>query len=810
MIYRAQGETPMRIVPRRPRLNDAGLRPVLGFLALLGALTVTPGDATAAAITSTWTDGNGNWSLPANWDNGVPNNGGGDTFTAVINNGSTVTLDITAGITSLFIDFFAPPTSTLILGSGQTLVVSGDVVNANVIAANTPGGSGLQVSGVIFNGGSLRASGGGSLVLLGAANVSNSFGKIEALSGSIVSLQNGGVVGGTLTTSGTGAIEAPNGTSLQDLTNAAYFRLNGGTTLLAGTVTNTGTFAADQPGGGALQWSGAAVLANQGTLLASGGGRLTLLGGTLNNTAGTIQALDASVVDLQSAQIAGGTLTTAGTGVIEANDVGLQDLTNAGFYRLKNTNVLAGTVTNTGTFAVDQPGFGALQWGGSATLANKGTLLASGGGQLNLLGGTLDNTGGTIQAFDGSIVDFFSGTIKGGTLTTAGTGVIEASVVGLQDLTNAGFFRLTSTSLVSGTVTNTGSFVADQPGFGALQLIPGATLANNGTLRASGGSTLFLIGTGTVTNTGTFQVDAGSRLGCFLPASECPTLSNFDAATGTLSGGTYRVTGTFNFVGANIVTNAATIVLDTPGSAVTDESNLDAFRNFAANTGSFTLQGGRSLTAPGNFTNSGAMQIASGSSFAAGGATYMQTAGTTNVNGELSAGSLVDIRGGALSGDGVIGGDLNNAGIVSPGNSPGTGTLLVSGNYTQTAGGVLEIEIGGLIAGDQYDVLRIFGNASLDGTLDVALIDGFDPTAGDFFDILVTGFFGPGSVTGTFAAVELPPTSTGTWAVEYLADRVRLEFEVPGSEVPEPPAILVMLAGPGALAILRRSRRRPA
>jgi hypothetical protein len=697
---RSKGEQ-MKRSPRRLRLNYAGLRPVLGFVALLGALALTQGNATAAAITSTWTDGDGSWSNPANWDNGVPNNDAVNTFTAVIDNGATVTLDITAGMTSLF--NAEPTASTLVLGSGNTLVVSDTVVNDSVIAVNGPGGAGLQVSGTFINEASLRASGGGTLNLLGTASISNSSsGVIQALTGSVVSLQNGGVVGGTLTTAGTGVIEASTGTSLQDLTNSGYFRLNGSTTLLAGTVTNTGTFAVDQPGSGALQWSG------------------------------------------------------------------------------------------------------------TTTLANTGTLLASGGGQFNLLGGTVDNTGGTIKALNGSVIDLQSGTIIGGTLTTAGTGVIEASIaVGLQDVTNAGFFRLGSTSLVSGTVTNTGTFAADQPGFGALQLVGGgATLINQGTLLATGGATLFTIGTGTVTNTGAFQVDANSMLGCFLPVSECPTLSNFNAATGTLTGGTYRVTGTLNFVGANIVTNAATIVFDTSGSKVTDESNLDAFRNFAANTGSFTLQGGRNLATPGSFTNSGAMTIASGSTFGAVGPTYVQTAGTTDVNGVLSAGSLVDIRGGTLSGTGFVGPNVKNGGTVAPGNSPMTGVLFVGGVYTQISGGTLDIEIGGLTAGTDYDVLRVFGNAVLAGALDIDLINGFDPTTDAFFDILLTGLFLPGSVSGTFATLDLPTSSIGTWNVEYLSDRVRIDFAVGGTgTVPEPSTIALMIAALGILAIIQRQRR---
>jgi hypothetical protein len=316
-------------------------------------------------------------------------------------------------------------------------------------------------------------------------------------------------------------------------------------------------------------------------------------------------------------------------------------------------------------------------------------------------------------------------------------------------------------------------------------------------LLASGGGTLLLQGPGAVENTGTFQVDTGSTLELSRVG-----FSNFNAGTGTLTGGTYRVTGTLSFDGANIVTNAATIVLDTPGSRITDEVSQDGLRNFTANTGSFTVQGGRSLSTTGDFTNSGTMNVAGGSAFNVGGSTYVQSAGTTNVNGSLSAGSLVDIRGGTLSGNGLVGPNVKNGGIVVPGESSVAGTLFIGGDYTQTTGGTLDIDIGGLTAGTDYDVLRVFGNAVLAGTLDVDLINGFNPMGGAFFDILVTGFFGPGSVSGTFGTLDLPVSPFGTWRIEYLSDRVRIDF------VPEPPSILLMVVALGILAVVQRHRGR--
>ncbi len=280
--------------------------------------------------------------------------------------------------------------------------------------------------------------------------------------------------------------------------------------------------------------------------------------------------------------------------------------------------------------------------------------------------------------------------------------------------------------------------------------------------------------------------------------------SNFNLATGTLTGGTYRVSGTFKFDNANIVNNAANIILNGFSFAgnVVDQNNQDAFRNFASNFGTLTLQT-KDLSRPGNFTNSGTMNISLGSSFNTQGGNYTQTAGATNVDGSLfAAGGSVNIQGGKLTGTGTIFSNVQNTGgTVGPGNSPGV--LLIAGNYTQGAGGILDIELGGLIAGTQYDQLAVAANALLAGELDVELINGFNPTADASFDILLAGLFG--TVSGTFDTLHFPTLPTGTWDIQYFPDLVRVTFDFDETQrVPWPSAGLLIVLGLVILAIVRR------
>ena len=113
-------------------------------------------------------------------------------------------------------------------------------------------------------------------------------------------------------------------------------------------------------------------------------------------------------------------------------------------------------------------------------------------------------------------------------------------------------------------------------------------------------------------------------------------------------------------------------------------------------------------------------------------------------NGLVSASDLSIGSFGRLTGDGTIVANVTSDGTIAPGNSPGT--LHIDGNYTQAAAGKLEIE---LASAASFDRLDISGAAALNGSLDVALYNGFQPHTGDFF----ADIYSAGSVTGAFGSV---------------------------------------------------------
>jgi autotransporter-associated beta strand protein len=119
--------------------------------------------------------------------------------------------------------------------------------------------------------------------------------------------------------------------------------------------------------------------------------------------------------------------------------------------------------------------------------------------------------------------------------------------------------------------------------------------------------------------------------------------------------------------------------------------------------------------------------------------------GLLSVSGSTGLGSTTVEVGGELNGTGEVLGDLVVRGMVSPGTS--IGSLSVLGDFFQEDAGVLNIEIQGTAIG-AYDTLNIAGAATLAGELNIALAGGFVPMVGDFYSIL-----GAASVTNSLELV---------------------------------------------------------
>jgi hypothetical protein len=225
------------------------------------------------------------------------------------------------------------------------------------------------------------------------------------------------------------------------------------------------------------------------------------------------------------------------------------------------------------------------------------------------------------------------------------------------------------------------------------------------------------------------------------------------------------------------VTGAAVHTLNGPTISLT---NLDL------SGGSLNLQAGTVNVADTITVGGGTTLASQGATINAPGATLDLSGTFQSGAGSVTVGSMNVLAGGLLKGTGTLNGDVNNsAGTVSPGLSPGI--LTINGNYVQGASGTLNMEIGGTIPGASgHDQLVVTGTATLGGTLNAGLINGFVPAATDSFTLLKAN-----SVTGTFDTTNLP---AGTFlAPSYLVSSFVLS--APPSAVttlpPVPPVVEV-------------------
>ncbi|MCP4248916.1 MAG: hypothetical protein GY778_17885, partial [bacterium] len=305
------------------------------------------------------------------------------------------------------------------------------------------------------------------------------------------------------------------------------------------------------------------------------------------------------------------------------------------------------------------------------------------------LAGTYEPTGPTISTkVNGSAVANFTGPIPGsvgdltinnestanfsppgGTLTASTyTQTVHSTLTGSGDLTITG-----QVSWNQGTMAGTGKTLAT----GDIQLWGGALQRN----LKSAGTTTWHSGSITIdspavwTNTGVFDAQASGSAN----------------ATMGGSGGTFDNQGTFQ--------------KSTPGTTKVEVP----FNN--TNTGTVDVQTNGLL----HFKVS---------------APYTQTGGVTSLNGgDIRTDHLtgLNLLGGYLLGDGLITGNVTNAGgavAVSAGFTP-PGTMSIDGNYWQGATGLLRVRV--LATG--VDLISISGSAALDGAL-LINTGGFVPSLG--------------------------------------------------------------------------------
>ena len=596
-------------------------------------------------------------------------NSGGNNTDLIMSGNRTVTLTgtgtVTMGNGSENNRIYSQSNGTLVnkqtiqgvgqIGVGQTTITNNGTINANVAGVLTinPGAGGVT------NTGTLEATNGSTLTLYNGT-FTNTGATIEALNAttaSTVVLNAASINGGTLTTTGNGVINDTGGSLLNGVTVSTGSNViipDNNATSWEGTITNNGTILDNSGGNNTdIHISGAVTLTGTGTLVFGNNGN--------NNRLYAPNGTDTFTIK-ESIQ---------GTGQL---GVGLTKMINS---KIINADNAGGTLT--------------VQPNSAGFANNGGTLESSNGGILNLIGTFTNSATGKIEALTGSTTQINGTTVKGGTLTTVGIGIIDVfnsstlNALTISTASNVNMPDISSTTVV-GTITDNGTLTLNSGGNNTdFKLSGNVTLVGTGTLTMSNNSNnriydpsgthtltngviiqgsgqigvglMGLVNNGTInanssagiavdtnstglTNNGTLQVGSGDSMHVF-----GGPFSNY--SSGTLTGGSYISAGTLEIdeignTGGEITTDAANITLNGATASFVDAGGHTVLNNLntITSTGSFTVEGGSNFTTVGNFTNNGRLTVGTGTNFVVNGkltnfSGTTLTGGTYNVGGKL-------------------------------------------------------------------------------------------------------------------------------------------------------------------------------
>ncbi len=738
----------------------------------VGVLTHSGG--TLAGSDTITTAGMYDWSGGTQSGAGITNANGGITLSGTLNN------KVLAGRT-----LNNPGTATL-TGTGSLLIGNGGIFNnTGTLELQTDAGI-LSSGGVgtVNNPGAFTKLGGGAMSTVNV--VFNNGGTVNASSGEL-QLAGGGNCGGTCNGSFNTATTLTFG--------GGTFDLGGGATLSgAGTVKVTGGAVNNMAGttmnAGMLNLTG-------GTINFSTGGGITL--STVIHSGGTLTGSDIVTVNGTYTWSGGtqsgsgrtntnGGLTLSGSG---SKSLLTRMLSNPATATVSDAGALfistGGVFENDGTFDL-QSNAPITAGGGTRTFNNNGTFTKSGGGGLSTIDPTFNNFG-TVNASSGEIL-----LTGGGECIGACDGTFNVS--GKLNFGGGTFTLSPSASVVgAGSVEFSGAAIVNVPANYNVMgntIISGSGKANftgpvlMGSLTQTGGE---LAAASSVAISGSYDWSGGRQTGAGTTTANGGILFG-GSSSKTLTGRTLTnpATATFSGAGSLVIesggalSNAGTFDLQT-GAGILAAGNPP---RSASNSGTFIKSGGTQSTIGVDYTNSGTVDIATGSvNFSAG---FGQTSGSTRL---CSANALFFNLGGGIfraippGPCGITGNLTNTAGTVFAGDGSGLPTVVnVTGDYTQGAGAIFSVPIGGTLAGGamtNHGQLNISGAAMLSGTLSASLIGGFAPAAGQNFTVMTYG-----ARMGNFTATSLPNISPLSWHLSQGPTSVVLSPVAAGSPIINP------------------------
>ena len=362
------------------------------------------------------------------------------------------------------------------------------------------------------------------------------------------------------------------------------------------------------------------------------------------------------------------------------------------------------------------------------TINNAGTFRKSGGTGTSVIGNGVNfNNSGTVEMDSGTLS--FQGTCTGNNARYVVNGGGQMNIAGgVWNLTGSNTFTGSGVVSVTGTAQLWGSS-NDLLGQGLTVTLNGSQ--GNGLVQGVTNAASFNLISGEIsslTNTSANFVISGTG------ASMGEGTSNFGTMTHQGSG-SVTIYGTLN--------NQAGALYDLQGDGGLTYGYGGGTVN---NAGTFRKSGGTGTSAVNvDFNNTGTVEVDSGTlNFPRG---YQQTAGSLFLNGG-SVTANANLQGGQLCGTGTVNGSITNAGTISPGNQ--LGSITVNGSLSLTSNSCLKFDIGGLTQGTQYDDLVLNSPLTLNGTLQLGLVNGFGASllSGETFTLVTAS-----SISGSFIGI---------------------------------------------------------
>ena len=444
----------------------------LSRAAVLFAATSAPclglaSHAAAADTVAVWGGGAASWGVASKWANGViPNNGSpaGATYAVQIDNWSgtsRVSVSSSYAVSSLRID----ANDVVQLLSDSSKLTLARMTNAGTLTLGTSSfGSSLLLDAptFTFGGGGTIAMAGGTIspanaTATAALTITNQtlsgFGRVLR-----ASLANQGTIRANAGTNTLGFV-LPN----SDVTNDGLIEADGGVlSIFAKTLTNRGSMVARN--GGTLSLPLTTFTQSPTAQLVADGGLIVMAGPFENSRADAIT-------------IRNGGSVTFSAGVTNTGHVLLADAGSTLTFRDSAVNNGGGTLRAQLTGALNFSNAQVDNRAGRIELAGNATSLAA-------TSGTLDNTGGTIDVRDDARFTM-AGSVRGGTIATAGNATFELRAANLTDATVVGTVNITGPAGLGGTIRNQGT----------LNLAAGASVsANSPRTELTGGGTVNLVG----------------------------------------------------------------------------------------------------------------------------------------------------------------------------------------------------------------------------------------------------------------------------------------------------------------------------